>query len=76
MEECRVLTVVSKFTKEKEMKDLNQAIVDYAVAVAKAEKAISNKERTCVIDVALINLEFARKGLEKVGVNLPIGVPT
>jgi tellurite resistance protein len=68
--------VVSKFTKEKKMKDLNQAIVDYAVAVAKAEKAISNKERKIVTGNALVDLEIARKGLEQVGVNLPIGVPT
>ncbi len=57
------------------MKNLNQAIVDYAKAVAVAEKSISKKEKAVVIDVAMLNLEFARKQLSQHGVNLPVGVP-
>ena len=57
------------------MKNLIDAILAYARAVAIAEKAITGKQGSVAIDVAMLNLEFARKQLKGHGINLAAGVP-
>jgi hypothetical protein len=70
------MAAIKLLNKEKKMTNLEQAVQDYAVAVAEAWLCIKKKEGQKYIENALRTVELSREVLKENGVSLPIGVPT